>query len=73
VVRLMAIAGTGIARLAHYHVADDLESGRLLPILEDFNAADLEEVHALFVSHERLSLRVRAFVDYLAANVRLTG
>jgi DNA-binding transcriptional LysR family regulator len=73
VVRLMAVAGTGIARLAHYHVADDLKSGRLLPILEDFNAGDLEEVHALFVGHERLSLRVRAFVDFLAAHVRLTG
>jgi DNA-binding transcriptional LysR family regulator len=71
VVRLMAVAGTGIARLAHYHVADDLKSGRLLPILEEFNAADLEEVHALFVGHERLSLRVRAFVDFLAQHIRL--
>jgi DNA-binding transcriptional LysR family regulator len=69
----MAVAGTGIARLAHYHVADDLKSGRLIPILENFNAADLEEVHALFVGHERLSLRVRAFVDFLAAHVRLSA
>jgi len=70
VVRLMAAAGAGIARLAHYHIAGDIEAGRLMPILEDFNAGDLEEVHALFVGHERLSLRVRAFVDFLARNVR---
>jgi DNA-binding transcriptional LysR family regulator len=73
VVRLMAVAGTGIARLAHYHVADDIAAGRLLPILEGCNAAELEEVHALFVGYERLSLRVRAFVDFLALHVRLTG
>ena len=70
VVRLMAVAGAGIARLAHYHVAADIAAGRLMPILEDFNAGDLEEVHALYVGHERLSLRVRAFVDFLARNLR---
>ncbi|HTJ65122.1 MAG TPA: LysR family transcriptional regulator [Alphaproteobacteria bacterium] len=71
VVRLMAVAGVGIARLAHYHIAADLAAGRLVTVLEPFNLGDLEEIHALFVGHERLSLRVRAFLDFLAAHVRL--
>jgi DNA-binding transcriptional LysR family regulator len=67
-VRLAALAGIGIARLARFHVDADLKSGRLLPLLEPFNPGDAEEIHALFVGHERLSLRVRAFIDFLVAH-----
>lgn len=67
-VRLAAVAGIGIARLARFHVDADIRAGRLLPLLERFNPGDAEEVNALFVGHERLSLRVRAFIDFLVAH-----
>ncbi|GJD48965.1 HTH-type transcriptional regulator DmlR [Methylobacterium crusticola] len=68
VVRLMALGGGGIARFARFHVADDLATGRLVPVLEAFCPGDSEDIHALYVGHERLSLRIRSFVDFLAAN-----
>jgi DNA-binding transcriptional LysR family regulator len=72
-VRLMALAGVGIARLANYHIQADLDAGRLVPILEAFNPGDTEEAHAVFVSHEHLSLRVRAFVDFLVEQAGIGG
>jgi DNA-binding transcriptional LysR family regulator len=64
-VRLMALAGAGITRVGRFHVEDDIRHGRLVPLLERYNPGDTEEINALYVSHQHLSLRVRAFVDFL--------
>jgi len=71
VVRQMAASGGGIARLGRFHAAHDIAAGRLVPVLEAFNAGDGEDIHALYSGHERLSLRVRAFLDYLEGHLRL--
>lgn len=65
VVRLMAVAGGGIARLGRFHVANDLREGRLIALLETFNPGDGEDIHALYSAQDRLALRVRAFLDFL--------
>jgi len=68
----LAVAGVGLARLALFHCRDDLAAGRLVPVLEDFNPGDLEEVHAVFLGHGGyLPARVRAFLDFLVDNVRI--
>lgn len=70
--RLMALSGVGIARLARWHVEADIASGRLLPLLEAFNPSDLEPTHAVYVGQgKHLPARVRAFLDFLAETVRL--
>lgn len=66
ILRKFALDGLGLARLGAFHVADDIRAGRLVPMLESFCADDLEIVHALYVGHEHLATRVRAFVDFLA-------
>ncbi len=71
VVRMMAAAGGGIARLGRFHAAPDIATGRLMPVLEAYNPGDGEDIHALYAGHERLSLRVRAFLDFLEANLAL--
>lgn len=73
VVRLMAVAGGGIARLGRFHVAADLAAGRLVEILQPFNPGDHEEIHALYVGHRRLASRIRAFLDFLETELRLPG
>lgn len=65
-VRQMALAGLGIARLASFHVVEDIAAGRLVRLLAEFNPGDIEPVHAVFVGHAQLAARVRAFVDFLA-------
>ena len=50
----------------------DVAAGRLLPVLEDANPGDLEEVHAVFLGQGGyLPLRVRAFLDFLVETVDL--
>ncbi len=68
-VRQMALAGAGIARLGRFHVAADLEAGRLVPLLEAFNPGDLEMVHAVHVGGGQVPRRVRAFIDHVAENL----
>lgn len=66
----LALAGLGLARLAAFQVREDIAAGRLLPVLEDCNPGDIEEVHAVYVGQGGyLPLRVRAFLDFLAERV----
>jgi DNA-binding transcriptional LysR family regulator len=68
----LAVAGLGLARLALFHCRDDLAAGRLVPVLEEFNPGDLEEIHAVFLGHGGyLPARVRALLDFLVENVRI--
>ena len=72
--RALALADAGIVRLAHYHVAEDIAGGRLVPILEAFDPGDREDLHAVYVGgRATLPSRVRAFIDYLVETVRLDG
>ena len=41
--RLLALGGVGLARLSLFHVRPDIEAGRLVPVLEEFNPRDCEE------------------------------
>ncbi|WP_027037285.1 LysR substrate-binding domain-containing protein [Mesorhizobium ciceri] len=71
--RLMALAGAGIARLARWHVAADIAAGRLVSLLEAFNPGDEEPTHAVYVGQGRhLPARVRTFLDFLGESVRLS-
>lgn len=65
VVRAMAVAGGGIARLGFFHAAADIAAGRLVEVLADFSAGDGEDIHALYDGHQRLAARIRAFLDFL--------
>jgi DNA-binding transcriptional LysR family regulator len=64
--RLLALAGVGIVRLSRFHIGGDITDGRLVPVLEEYNPGDVEPVHAVYMGHEHLSNRIRAFVDFLA-------
>lgn len=66
----LAANGVGIARVGRFSVADELASGRLVPILEAYNPGDVEMIHAVFVGGATMPARVRVFVDFLAAHLR---
>ncbi|OYW97640.1 MAG: LysR family transcriptional regulator, partial [Caulobacter vibrioides] len=66
----LAIAGVGITRVGNFSVAEDLEAGRLVPVLEAFNPGDVEQIHAVFVGGANMPARVRAFVDFIASKLR---
>jgi DNA-binding transcriptional LysR family regulator len=65
-VREWAIAGVGIALKSALDVARDLESGRLVRLLPDWDT-EVYPLHALLPSGRFIPRRVRALVDFLAA------
>nr|WP_294811389.1 LysR family transcriptional regulator [uncultured Sphingomonas sp.] len=66
----LAAAGVGVARVGSFSVVPEIAAGRLVPILEDFNPGDVEQIHAIFVGGASTPARVRVFVDFLAARLR---
>ena len=59
-----ALAGRGLAWRSLWEAGEDLRSGRLRSVLDDFAAPD-NAIYAVFAQRRLLPLRVRAFVDYL--------
>lgn len=74
--RQAALAGLGIAMLAHWLVRDDVAAGRLVPVLQawEANPGPMDvTLHALYQPNRRGSHKVRAFVDLLAAHLARAG
>ncbi len=70
--RHLAVAGAGIARLAGFTVAADLAAGRLVRVMEGVAADAREDFYAVYVGQGGpLPARVRALLDFLAAEARL--
>jgi len=70
--RELALAGVGLARIAAFQVRADVAAGRLVPVMEDANPGDREEVHAVFLGQGGLlPARVRALLDFLVERVDL--
>jgi DNA-binding transcriptional LysR family regulator len=70
VARLLALGGVGLARLARFHVGEDIAAGRLVPVLEHLNPGDGEDIHVIYQGQRGpLPARVRAFIEFLAAKV----
>lgn len=69
--RHLCLSGVGLARLAAFTVRDDIAAGRLIAVLEEFNAGDIEEFHAVYIGQGGpVPARIRAFLDFLAERVR---
>jgi DNA-binding transcriptional LysR family regulator len=63
-----AKAGLGIALASRWMCRAELEAGELVAILSDYQL-DGVELHAVYPAGRRPSLKVRAFSDYLAAQL----
>ena len=72
--RRLVLDGVGLGRLSLYHVQADIDAGRLVKVMEEFNPHEMEPIHAVYLGKAgRLPTRVRALLDFLVANVRLDG
>ena len=68
----LAAEGVGITRVGAETVIAAIRSGELVPLLEQFNPGDVEEISAVFVGGSHTPARVRCFVDYLVESLRRT-
>lgn len=66
VLRDSAIGGIGIAMISIWAVADDIEAGRLVTVLDDYPLTDAD-IHAVYPHRRGLSPKVRVWIDHLAA------
>jgi DNA-binding transcriptional LysR family regulator len=69
--RQLVLAGLGIARLGAFNLAADLKAKRLIPLLQEFESGEIEDIHAVFVGRGHMPLRVRVFIDFLVERVRI--
>ena len=58
------VAGLGIAWRSSWEVEDEIESGRLVSVLDDFSAPP-NGIYAVFPHARHLALRVRLWIDFL--------
>ena len=70
IVRAMALAGVGLARLADFHVREDVKAGRLIELLSDVVPRDTEEIAVLHTGATHVPRRVSAFVEFVVPRLR---
>lgn len=59
-----ALSGKGLAWRSMWEVGNEIESGELVTVLDEF-AAPGNDIYAVFAQRLHLPLRIRAFVDFL--------
>lgn len=67
--RQLCLAGLGLGRIGQFHIQPDLDAGRLVTVLEDWNPEDIEQIHAVYAGHEHLAARIRAFIAFLVERI----
>lgn len=70
VLKSLACRSMGIARLADFHVVEDLARGSLVMLLEDFEPSMPEMQFAVYASPKHKNPRIRVFLDYLEREVQ---
>ena len=70
VLREAALAGIGISQATWWLYKDDIATGALVPILEDFEV-EADPISILFPTNRRVPAKVRAVVDFLLELVRV--
>lgn len=63
------VRGFGIAAAGAYHIEQELRSGALIPILEDFETRSVP-VHLIYVRQGLLPLKVRVFLDWMTPRLK---
>ncbi|WP_109355476.1 LysR substrate-binding domain-containing protein [Sphingorhabdus sp. EL138] len=63
-----ALKGIGIIQLPDYYVKAELESGRLVAILDNFRTSD-DGIWAIYPHNRQLSPKVRLLIEYLNRNL----
>ncbi|MBW7974202.1 LysR family transcriptional regulator [Bradyrhizobium sp. BR 10289] len=64
-----ALRRTGVTRVYRYHCASELQSGKLVQILRDFDVPPIP-VHLVHAARGQLPLKMRVFLDFAADRLR---
>jgi DNA-binding transcriptional LysR family regulator len=64
--RIAALSGRGVLLGPLFIVGDDVEAGRLVPLLPEYRPVEFP-IHAIYAHRHHVSAKVRGFIDLLAA------
>ncbi|CAI8733272.1 MULTISPECIES: LysR family transcriptional regulator [Pseudomonas] len=67
--RQLALEGQGICCLSNFMTVEDINTGRLVPVLEAFNSGYRQPIHAVFYRNSQLALRIQCFLDFIQAKL----
>jgi DNA-binding transcriptional LysR family regulator len=62
--RVAAINGSGLIQLPSYIIGLDIQSGRLIPVLEKYEPKPLP-INLIYAHRKHMSVKIRSFVDYM--------
>ena len=65
------LAGAGIMRTPTFVVGQDIQAGRLAPLLGNYQALEIS-IFLVYPQRRHLSPKVRAFVDFMAEKITVT-
>ena len=68
-VRQLALEGQGICCLSNFMTVNDIDAGRLVPVLEAFNSGYRQPIHAVYYRNSQLALRIQCFLDFIQAKL----
>jgi len=71
VTRDLAIAGKGITYCPHFVIKEDLENGRLVRLLPDFESVPYP-LNAIYLEGHTLPLKIRALIDFARLDIEKT-
>ncbi len=66
--RAALLEGVGIARTPTFVIGQDIQGGRLIPILRDYDTLEVT-IFLVYPQRRHLSPKVRAFVEFMAARI----
>ncbi|MBC9033781.1 LysR family transcriptional regulator [Sphingomonas sp. JC676] len=69
--RIAALGGVGIARVFDFQLREEFPTGALVPVLTEYDGAP-RPVHLVYSRQGLLPLKVRAFIDFAAPQLRAT-
>jgi DNA-binding transcriptional LysR family regulator len=67
--RHLALEGQGICCLSNFMTIDDINAGRLVPVLEAFNSGYRQPINAVVYRNSQVALRIQCFVDFIQAKL----
>jgi DNA-binding transcriptional LysR family regulator len=66
--RIAAISGEGLFLSPGFVAAEDLEAGRLVPVMTEYRPVEFA-INAIYQHRQHLSVKVRSFIDLLAERI----
>lgn len=70
IIRSFVLQNAGIACLSNFLVAEDIQNGRLISILQTEVVEEKQSIYAVYYQKSYLPKRIRLFIDFLAKQLK---